>query len=101
VNKEILQIINCLYKLELPTRFVKAHEHLEPLPTFMQLNWSLCEKILPFFMLDTLPTISEKDNLSSELIELLQKFQPLIEEPLTIELKTEFERFTETNKDFR
>lgn len=96
-----MQILNCLYNLELPTRIAKSHEHLEPTPVFRQLDWPLCERILPLFLPDYLPTLSEKNNLSAELNELLNKFQQVIGEPLTEELKAEFEHFLDVNKDYR
>lgn len=100
-DKEMLQVLNCLYNLELPGRIAKTHEHVEPTPTFMQLDWDLCERVLPLFLPDELPTLADKNSLSAELSELLNKLQKLIEEPLTDELKNEFDQFMENNKDFR
>lgn len=101
VDKEVLQTINCLYNLSLPTRVAKLHEHSESTSTFLQLDWNLCEKVLPSFMPDKLPVLSEREKVSAELIELLQRFRKLIELPLTDELRSEFEKFMEEHKDFR
>jgi hypothetical protein len=90
-----------LYNLELSGRVAKKHEHVEPTPTFLQLDWSVCERILPLFLPDDLPTLAEKNTISVELNELLNKLQGIIEMPITEELKTAFDKFVDINKRFR
>lgn len=101
VDREILQLLNCLYNLELSGRIAKKHEHLEPTPAFLPLGWDVCERILPLFLPDDLPNLAEKNTISAELNELLNKLQGVIEKPLTDELKISFDRFVDSNKRLR